>query len=86
MSEQVVHAGQVRTIARPTPGEIWIRDADEVPAIITAITLGRVSWIQPSTRGDGDSGDPYRPSYCGSDYFFAEEWTRLWPPIRRGGS
>jgi hypothetical protein len=85
VADQVLHAGELRTIAQPMPGEIWLRDAGEVPVIITAITLGRVSWIQPSTRGDRDEGEPYRTGYCGSAYFFAEEWTRMWPPESRRG-
>ncbi len=73
-AEMVVHAGQVRERIVPAPGEVWLRDGDECPVIIVSLTWGRITWMQPQADEPG-----YRESYQGSDYFFAEEWTRLWP-------
>lgn len=78
MADTVLHAGEVRTRLYPAPGEVWLRDGDEAPVIITAITWGRVSFIVPCAPQSLDD-KPYRESYVGSEYFFAEEWTRLWP-------
>lgn len=78
-----MHAGQHRTRIVPMPGEVWLRDGDECPVIIVSITRGRITFVMPTSGGDGNAEKPYRESYCGAEYFFAEEWTRLWPPAGR---
>jgi hypothetical protein len=77
-AETIVHGGEVRERVLPSPGEVWLRDSQNIPVIITAITWGRITWMQPQPDAPG-----YRESWQGSDYFFADEWTRLWPPDGR---
>lgn len=77
-AQLVEYAGRIRELIAPQPGEVWLRDSEERPVIITGVTWGRISWIQPQAAVPG-----YAASYGGSHYFFAEEWTRLWPPDGR---
>jgi hypothetical protein len=77
-SRVVIHAGNVREQVTPTPGEVWLQDGDERPVIVTGLTWDRGTWIQPQPDAPG-----YRESYCGAECFYADEWTRLWPPDGR---
>ena len=70
----VEHAGQVRERAYPMPGEMWLKDGENVPVIIVALTWERVTFVVPQSGAPG-----YRESYCGSEYVFADQWTRMWP-------
>lgn len=80
----VEFAGQVRERITPMPGEVWLKDGENRPVIITSLTWQRITFVTPQA-GQGDE-KPYRESYVGAEYFFADEWTRLWPPVRGGPS
>jgi hypothetical protein len=73
----VMYGMEVKTRAIPLPGELWLRSSDDVPCIITSLTHDRVSFVVPQADPPG-----HRESYCGAEYFFEEEWVRIWPPSR----